>query len=116
MSISNIMKNRRNELGLTLKYIADFLGVSEATVQRWESGNIKSPRHNRIVKLSEVLKVHPGYLMGWEDKEEQIKHDIPHELKDLSIEWIMVVRKAKYYGFKPEEFDILIETIVNIRN
>lgn len=39
--IKKIIKNRREELGLTIKQIADAVGVSEGTVSRWESGNIK---------------------------------------------------------------------------
>lgn len=67
--VSNILKNRRKELGLTLSQIADKMGVSEATVQRWESGNIKSLRQERIGPLSEILRVSPAVLMGWADDE-----------------------------------------------
>lgn len=65
-SLSTILKQRRKELGLTLSQIADMMGVAEATVQRWESGNIKSVRHEKIGKLAEILKVSPAALMGWE--------------------------------------------------
>lgn len=67
MSISSVLKSRRKELGLTLSQIADRIGVTEATVQRWESGNIKSLRHERIAKLAEILGVTPAILMGWEE-------------------------------------------------
>ena len=63
--ISEIMKKKRLERGLTLKQIADKMGVSEATVQRWESGNIKSLRQNRIALLAEILQTTPSALMGW---------------------------------------------------
>lgn len=69
MSLSEIIKRRRKELGYTLKDIADAMGVSEATVQRYESGNIKSLRHKNLSKLSEVLHVSPAQLMGWENDE-----------------------------------------------
>lgn len=65
-ALSTVLKRRREELGLTLAQIADEVGVAEATVQRWESGNIKTLRHGRIDKLAEILKVHPATLMGWE--------------------------------------------------
>ncbi|MBR2867832.1 MAG: helix-turn-helix domain-containing protein [Clostridia bacterium] len=67
MSLSDVLKRRRSELGYTLLEIADKMGVSEATVQRWESGNIKSLRHGRISQLAEILKVSPSALMGWEE-------------------------------------------------
>ena len=44
-NISSVLKAKRKELGLTLAQIAEKIGVTEATVQRWESGNIKSLRH-----------------------------------------------------------------------
>ena len=62
------MKQKREEQGITLKEIAEELGVKEATVQRYESGKgIKSIPYESIIKISEVLKCSPTYLMGWEE-------------------------------------------------
>ncbi len=66
-SLAEVLSSRRKELGYTLAEIANKMGVSEATVQRWESGNIKSLRHEKIAKLADVLRVSPGAIMGWED-------------------------------------------------
>ena len=71
-NLSTILKEQRKKLGLTLAEIADIMGVSEATVQRWESGNIKNIRQERISKLAEVLHVTPASLMGWESPESAI--------------------------------------------
>lgn len=68
-SLSTVLRQRRKALGLTLSQIADLMDVTEATVQRWESGNIKSIRYEKIGKLAEVLKVSPADLMGWETEE-----------------------------------------------
>ena len=65
--INDRIRERRISLGLTLLEIADFLGVKEATAQRYESGAIKSIGHETISRLSEILKCSPSYLMGWED-------------------------------------------------
>ena len=59
-NISSVLKAKRKELGLTLAQIAEKIGVTEATVQRWESGNIKSLRHERIAKLADILGVTDG--------------------------------------------------------
>lgn len=64
--LSSVLKQRRKELGLTLAQIADKMDVAEATVQRWESGNIKSIRYEKISKLAKILKVSPSALIGWE--------------------------------------------------
>ena len=66
MSLSNTIKRRRSELGLTLKELSDKLGVSEATVQRYESGAIKQLRYGKISKLAEILEVSPAELLGVE--------------------------------------------------
>lgn len=66
-NISSVLKVKRKELGLTLAQIAEKIGVTEATVQRWESGNIKSLRHERIAKLADILGVTPSVLMGWDE-------------------------------------------------
>lgn len=64
--LSTVLRRRRRELGLTLAQIADAMGVTEATVQRWESGNIKTIRYEKISKLAEILNVTPPSLMGWD--------------------------------------------------
>lgn len=66
-NLSAILKKRRKELGLTLAQIAEKMGVAEATVQRWESGSIKSVRYEKMDKLAEILRVNPASFMGWEE-------------------------------------------------
>lgn len=68
MCSSNIIKSRRVELGLTMKDIADYVGVSEGTVSRWESGNIANMKRSRINKLAEILQLSPLVLLGVEIK------------------------------------------------
>ncbi len=66
MSILNErIKEMRTKRGLTLIDVADYLGVKEATVQRYESGNIKNIKHDTICKLADYFECDPSYLMGW---------------------------------------------------
>lgn len=58
------LKDRRMELSLTMKQVADYVGVSEATVSRWESGNIANMKQSRIKLLSEILQVSPVEIIG----------------------------------------------------
>ena len=68
MSVLNDrIKEQRLKRGLTLLQVADFLGVKEATAQRYESGEIKNIKHETIVQLAELFHTTPAYLMGWED-------------------------------------------------
>lgn len=61
------IKERRTEKGFTLLDLAIALGVKEATMQRYESGEIKNVKHETVVKLAEILNCSPQYLMGWVD-------------------------------------------------
>ena len=67
MKANEVIKMRRLDLGLTQKEIADRCGVTEATVSRWESGDIKSMRRGNIAALARVLDVPPSVLMDWEE-------------------------------------------------
>ena len=66
MDIHNIIKNRRLELGLTLKDVAKSLGVAESTVSRYETSDIQNMGIDKIESLAKVLHCTPEYLMGWE--------------------------------------------------
>jgi transcriptional regulator with XRE-family HTH domain len=46
---------------LTLEDVGKKLGVSKATVQRYESGEIELT-YDRICQLAEIYNVNPGYL------------------------------------------------------
>ena len=63
-----MIKNRRLELGLTMKEVANAVGVSEATVSRWENGDIAEMKRSRIYNLSKVLKISPVKIVCDEDK------------------------------------------------
>lgn len=78
--LSSVLKKRRKELGLTLSQIADQMGVAEATVQRWESGNIKSVRYDKINKLASILKVAPAALMGWSEPSDNSSEQFPSNI------------------------------------
>lgn len=73
------IKERRTALGFTLLQLSELLGVKEATVQRYESGEIKNIKHETIVALAEILKCSPQYLMGWSNKlyeDEDLKSNV----------------------------------------
>ena len=68
--MSKRLKELRQENGMTLLQVANYLGVTESTAQRYESGAIENLKYETIVKLSNLYKVHPSYLMGWSDTPE----------------------------------------------
>ncbi len=65
--LNDRIKNRRKLLNKTLLELAEYIGVKEATMQRYESGEIKSIPYDNIVLIAECLDCTPQYLMGWSD-------------------------------------------------
>ena len=92
MKMNDKIKNRREELGLTLQEVGDYIGVSKATVQRYESGEIKNLKLVIIEKLTQVLKINPSYLMGWESEDDRIfglnrdSEDVLNNYRELTSE------------------------------
>lgn len=82
MELNEILKTRRDELRLTLDDIAKFVGVSAATVSRWESGEIKNLRRDKIAKLAEVLQCKPSYLLGWSDENDNVTWSTERKIKN----------------------------------
>ena len=67
MKVNENIRARRKELGLTLKQVADKLGVSESLISRYESNDVKNMGIDKLIPLAKVLKTTPTYLMGWEN-------------------------------------------------
>lgn len=61
--IHDRIRRVRLQKGLTLAELAERIGVTEATVQRYESGAIKNIKHCTIQRISDVLDVPPSYLL-----------------------------------------------------
>lgn len=108
--IKDIIKKRREELDITQKDIADAVGVSEATVSRWESGNIGDMKRSRIAALAKVLKISPNVLMGWKDEEDFQLGNLLSTDDDNLIDIINTLTNLpqdKLANFKNIIFDIL---------
>lgn len=67
-TVNERLKELRGQTDITLKQMADIIGVSEATVQRYESGKITKVPYKAIVAYSQKFHVSPNYIMGWEDR------------------------------------------------
>ena len=67
MNVKDIIREKRIELGMTMKEVADKVGVSEATISRWESGEIANMRRGAIFSLAKALNISPNEIMGWKD-------------------------------------------------
>ena len=92
--INDRIKERRLAAGKTLLEVAEYLGVKEATAQRYESGEIKNIKHETIVSLAQLFNCSPAYRMGWESK--AVVNDFP--LSDIEKEIIIAYRKTDAIG------------------
>lgn len=61
------MKARRKEIGVPVDQVAAALGVSVATVYRYENGDIEKVPGAVLEPLANVLYTTPQWLMGWTD-------------------------------------------------
>ena len=92
MEMKEIIRSRRSELGLTLEEIALRVGVSRATVQRWEKGILQNPGRDKIAALAAALQVSPEYLLGWtDDPGLKMEQDLASATAGLSQEEIASV-------------------------
>ena len=76
----NKINSLRQEKNLTLKELADILGVSEATVSRWENGKSEI-RGKNLKKLSDFFDVSESYLLGYIERP-----SLPNRLRELRKE------------------------------
>ena len=70
MEVKDIIKKRREELGLTYEQLGNMVGVGKSTVRKWETGLISNMRRDNIVALAKALNVSPALIMGWSDETE----------------------------------------------
>lgn len=59
MNIGKIIKQRRQELNLTLEQVGAAVGVTKSTVKKWEDGYIENMKRDKIALLSKVLMISP---------------------------------------------------------
>lgn len=68
MEMSDKIRVLRDRLELTLEQVGNAVGVGKSTVRKWENGDIKNMRRDKIAALARVLETTPAYLMGWEEE------------------------------------------------
>lgn len=75
MEMKNKLKAKRLELGLTLQEVADIVGVTKATIQRYESGNIKNMRSDKVSLYAKALKVPATYIVNCDEWDKMYNKD-----------------------------------------
>lgn len=68
MTTGERMKQRRKEIEFSAEKVAERLGVSPATIYRYEKGDIEKVPVDSLAELAKILQTTPAYLMGWEEQ------------------------------------------------
>ena len=68
MNIGQRLKQLRDAKDFTQEDVGKMIGVTKATINRYETGEIDIKR-TVAIKLAEVFNVSPAYIMGWEDNQ-----------------------------------------------
>ena len=101
MTFSKRLKESRKKQGITLSELGNRINKTEATIQRYESGNIKNLKNDTIEELATALNVSPAYLMGWEDNPKQTTRAAHLEGEDLTDEeWDELDRYVEFLKLK----------------
>ena len=102
MDFKDKIRSLRTEMGATLEQIGNEVGVSKATVKRWESGEIANIRRDKIYKLAQALHTTPAYLMGWDDEQppsvitgelSEIKRDLIKKIEAMDDETVLALNR-----------------------
>ena len=65
--VGDRIKAARLKLGYSAEQVAAYLGISPATVYRYENGDIAKLPSKHINPLAQFLCVSPAYLMEWSE-------------------------------------------------
>ena len=66
MEIAQLLREKRNALGLTQEQVADRLGVTAPAVNKWEKG-LCCPDLALLPVLARLLKTDPNTLLGFRE-------------------------------------------------
>lgn len=67
MNFAQRLKELRKENKMTLEEVAESIGLTRATIQRYESGKITNVPLETYDKLAALFNVCRPYLLGWSD-------------------------------------------------
>lgn len=87
--ISNFIKNKRKELGITQEELAEKLCVTEKAISRWETGR-GTPDISLLLPLSKELNIDVSELLNGEDNK-KTKNDV-----EQLIEYNEIIKANKF--------------------
>lgn len=116
MSVGKRIKERRNELHMSIDELAVKLNKNRATIYRYEKGEIENLPLDILELMAEALDTTPQYLMGWDNKlsgmrmKDGDKESIYFALDENNVKHVEIWHNT--FGidaFTEEEFNKLLE-------
>jgi transcriptional regulator with XRE-family HTH domain len=98
MTLAERMKQLRVTRGLTQEQVGKVIGVSKATIMKYEKGEIKNLKRTSVQKLSEFFGVTPQYLLALTDEKEPtldaMEEDLVNRFRALTNAQKIIVYKS----------------------
>ena len=88
------IRTRRKELGLSLEEVAKKVGVTKATVHRWETGVISNMGIDKANLLADILKLNPLELLG---RDNQKNDPISQLTKKEKLNYEEFMEQSKFF-------------------
>lgn len=96
--VAERIKQRRTELGLSVDELAKKVGISRATLYRYENGSIDKVNVHQLKPIASALMTTPVYLMGWDDEKEispkQRLIEFAEQLPDDKVDLVLRIMKS----------------------
>lgn len=107
MTVGQRIKQRRQELNLSVDEVAAKLKKNRATIYRYENDDIKDLPITVLEPLANVLETTPAHLMGWTDSNQSFQDQtFEHYLNSIGIpcEYIMLIDSFELNGKEEKEY------------
>ncbi len=83
MTTGDRIKQRRKDLYMSAESLAYAVGVSPATIYRYEKGDIEKVPGDILYKIGKALHVSPAYLMGWDNSAPEMPAPEDEQMKEF---------------------------------
>lgn len=72
IQIGQIIKQKRQELGMTQTELGQKMGVGKTAVAKWEAGKVKNLKRDALPLLANILRISPLALIGINEDDNKI--------------------------------------------
>lgn len=109
MHLGQFIKEKRLENNLSLEQLGKKVGVSKMTISRWESGEIKHMKSDKIEKLAIALNVPVmAFFEGWDSQGNKIEYE---QITPRKFEFEVKELIEKTINLSVQEKNMLIQTL-----